>query len=170
MLMEKNEKEGTVRQLYRRLVGRERMTALLDTAQPMAERAELARLRDYLRQWAAYERGYAENLGIGSAEPLARQPTSAGCATDYLERADRWAMQVIEAAMDDLSVLPNGLKMRAALRLRYLCEGLERAAGVPLRVYRMHRLAGLSIEQVDRLADQAEEAMIPGVRRRGLPL
>ena len=136
--MEKNEKEGTVRQLYRRLVGR--------------------------------ERGYAENLGIGSAEPLARQPTSAGCATDYLERADRWAMQVIEAAMDDLSVLPNGLKMRAALRLRYLCEGLERAAGVPLRVYRMHRLAGLSIEQVDRLADQAEEAMIPGVRRRGLPL
>lgn len=149
---------------------------LLAAAAPMKERPELARLRDYLRQWAAYERGYREFLGAESAEPLAHQPTSASAAGEYLERSDRMAMQAIQLCVDGLLTIPDGLKMVAALRLRYLNEGVKieaaawKAGDKVVRVFRSNRLAGFSTARVDELADLAEDTLIPWVRRRGLPL
>ena len=170
MLAMTSEKQKMEHRLLRRLETRERFRQMLAEAKPSTERQDIARLKDYLTQWAAYERGYRESLGVDSAEPLAHQPTSASAAGEYLERSDRMAMQTIETCVADLITLPEGSKMIAAVRLRYLHEGIEKDAGRPVRVFRNHRLAGLTSEQVEALADRAEEAMVPWAKRRGLPL
>lgn len=169
-MAETSNNKGLVTKLMRRLECRNRMMDMLERAGPQRPPTDIERLRMYLVQWADWERGSFEKLGAGVSDPLAHQPSSANTASDYLERADRWAMGVIEAAIDDLLKNQDGALLRAALRLRYLHEGLERAAGQPIRVYRHNRLAGFSLEDIDRMADRAEADLVPLVRKRSLPL
>lgn len=169
-VLDQKEKDRIERSLFRKLESRSRLMGLLSDAKPARERPELARLRDYLTQWASYERGYRENLGAESAEPLAHQPTCASAAGEYLERSDRMAMQTIDTCVTGLAELPEGVKMVAALRIRYLNEIMTLEIGRLVAVFRSNRLAGASQARVDELADSAEDILIPWVRRRGLPL
>jgi hypothetical protein len=79
-------------------------------------------------------------------------------------------MAVIDASIDDLTALPDGMTMRAALRVRYLNEGIAPTGELRIRVFRSGRLQGMSLEEADRLADAAENCLIPITKRRGLPL
>lgn len=168
-MLEKEHQEAHARRLYSKLESRERMQNLLRAAQPMRERPELARLRDYLFQWASYERGYQEKLHIGSSSPFANQPTAVREAGEYLERSDRMAMNVIDAAVLGLVLLPDGWFMHAAVRARYLGEGISKNSGLAIRVYRGGAFREISFVEADMFADRAEEALIPMVRKH-LPL
>lgn len=167
--MENKGKEAVTHRLYRKLESRERLRNLLRDAQPMRERPELARLRDYLSQWASYERGYQEKLHIHSSSPFANQPTAVREAGEYLERSDRMAMNVIETAVLGLVLLADGWFMHAAIRARYLEEGVSKTPGEGIRVYRAGKFRSLTSEEGEMFADRGEEALIPMVRKH-LPL
>jgi hypothetical protein len=159
-----------------RAEGRERLMRLAEEGdgQRTREQAELERLREYLRMWARAERSETELLQAPSAVPYldSIRGTIDGYATsqDYDERLDRWAREILETAIDNLMELPDGADMRAALRVRYLNEGLSREAGFRIRVFRHRKLESLTLIAVDVLADMAEQALIPMLKRSGLPL
>jgi hypothetical protein len=85
-------------------------------------------------------------------------------ASEYLESSDRWAMEIVDTAIDDLATRPDGVVMRTALRNRLLNET------VGARVFRYIRLAEMSTEAIDALADRAEREMVLICKRKGLPL
>jgi hypothetical protein len=160
----------------RRAEGRDRLRRLAEEGMPerTKEQAELERLREYLVMWARNEMSTRLHLGAPEGVPYldSIRGTIDGYATgqDYDERLDRWARDIIDTSIDDLMELPDGELMRAALRARYLNEGVSRDAGFAVRVFRMKKLEHLSLVQADILADRAEQALIPVLKRRGIPL
>ena len=138
------------------------------------EQAELERLREYLRRWARNERSTRPNLGAPDGVPyldsIKGTIDSYVTGQDYDDRLDRWARDIIDTSIDDLMELPDGEFMRAALRARYLNEGVSREVGFAVRVFRMKKLEHMSLLEADALADRAELALIPALKRRGIPL
>jgi hypothetical protein len=137
------------------------------------EQAELERLREYLLMWAHSEKSETEVLttkGVPYLDSVRGVIDSYIESADYDRRLDKWARAILDASIDDLLDLPDGWMMRGALRVKYLHEGMSRKAGVPIRVFRHRKLQHLSLTEVDALADLAELALIPMVKRRGIPL
>lgn len=128
--------------------------------------AELDRLRAYLSDWADWTRRYKVQTGLPSSVPyvdLMKASFSSGFGTpleDY-QTINTVAMRIIDASMSDLdAVVKNG---RAALNWRYL-----NARGPA--VYRSGRLPGLSMMELDAMADASELGLLPIVKRKGLLL
>lgn len=158
------------RAMFRRLQGSERLRALADqSVARTAEERELERLKGYLLEWADHQERQVPKLGYGKS-CLADFSKTSQRASDMLAESNGWAMAVIDACIDDLIELAEGTLMRAALRVRYLNEGLSKEAGFKIRVFRSGRLESISLEKADALADRAEIALIPNAKRRGLPL
>lgn len=160
----------------RRAEGRERLRRLAEEGTPerTREQAALERLREYLVMWARNELSTRENHGAPESVPyldrIKGTIDSYTTGQDYDERIDRWARETIETAIDNLLELPDGGLMRAALRARYLNEGVSRDAGFSVRVFRHKRIEHLSMLEADALADRAELALIPMLKRRGMSL
>lgn len=162
LAMDQEQKDKVVHRLYRRLQVRERLQAMAQAvrgaAVPERER-ELERLRDYLSEWVSWQGGYMPaHLGGPRGAGWVSAQSNATSATEYLERADRWAMEVVHHAVEEgLAQHPDGVQMRAALRLRWLNERVA-------AVFRSNRF------DVELMADRAERALVELVKRRGLPL
>ena len=166
------EQKNKVATTMRRLEGRERLLALARAArESKSENPELERLKAYLLEWATRQ------VPLGAA----RKDRSESCLADFMKTdspelsellgsSDNWAMEVIDASVSDLLSLPRGVEMHASLRARYLNEGFSKAAGMSIRVFRSGRLQHLSAIEADVLADDAEIALIPIVKKRRLPL
>lgn len=171
LAMEKKNKEGDAVRLWRKLEGRNRLTALAAESAPVSAVArELQRLQAYLLRWATYQKP-VESARAESEIPLAAYlKDDTREASDWLGGSDAWAMAIVDTAIDGLSTGPDGLLMRAALRARYLNEGVSRDAGVAVRVFRSGRLQHMSLLEADALADRAEAELVPIVKRKGLPL
>ena len=154
------------RQTIRRLEGAGRLRALAAAAPPVpAGQGEIQRLKAYLIDWVKWQQEYRPHLGMPGSSSFAPDMTAAQTATEYAERSDRWAMEVIQQAVEeDLLERLEGSAMRAALRVRLLNEA------VGARVFRHGRLAPLYPHEVDALADRAERELVVIVKRRGLPL
>lgn len=172
--MQKEQKDTLLLKLLHKLNARERLKNLAAAISPVrtASDRELERLRAYLYAWADCQRDYHMKLGAasGSVFSLYLKGRSVN-ATDWLEQSDGWAMSIIDASMDDLIALPDGWRMRAALRCRLLAEGLlKNGKGMSVRVFRNGQMQSMSIEEADALADRAEDALVPIVKRKGLPL
>lgn len=159
--------------LFRQLRGRARLHDLADTAPAYKSDEELAldRMRVYLRDWRARQ-GDGYTSGGSEESFLAEFAKSSREAMELLAESDGWAMAVIDASVDDIAGIedPEAGLMRAALRVRWLNEGLSKTGEIKIRVFRSGRLQGLSLEECDRLADRAERELLPIVRRRGLPV
>ena len=159
------QKEARARKLFRRLESRNRLEVLAAEQRSMSvDEVELARLkRDYLPVWAALARGSAVGKGLPTEAPLVdlMRPTASWELQEPCDNPDPWVANVIEAAIMELSgEMPLG---RAALTVRYLnAEGPA--------VYRHGRLTHLTMGEVEDLADALELALVPEVKRRGLPL
>jgi len=151
--------------------GRERLRAMAEACGVLEpENRELDRLREYLREWSRSERSYGTK-SQGLNESFLADYVKSGyrsVATHLV--ADGWAMAILDSSIDDLGSLHDGWAMRAALRVRYLNEGIAPTGELRIRVFRSGRLQGMSMEEADRLADMAEIALIPITKRRGLPL
>jgi len=125
----------------------------------------LDRLRAYLSEWQVWEKRYVIDNGYPSSAPWARfMKTSAawdaeatGVATINVP-----AMQIIDSGMESLHKTEPVLSI--AIRWRYL------NVSVQAHVFRHKRLAGLSMEQLDELADGGERALLPIVVRLGMLL
>lgn len=167
-----SENESSPRGVLRRARGRARLEALASASvEKTREQCELERLKTYLLEWSQRQKsGYS--VGGGASTALAQyQKSGSPEATELLKESDGWAMSIIDAAIDSLSTLEDGLMMRAALRVRYLNEGLVPGAGeLKIRVFRSGRLQDMSLMECDELADRAEISLIPIAKRRGLPL
>lgn len=171
MSTQKDEKKKMEAKLFRRLQARERLHQLADNPDPKTpEDIALERLRAYLRDW----RG-SQPAGFGpggeSGSTLGDLVKGSPEAMEMLAESDGWAMAVIDASVDDLTGVPEvGALMRAALRVRWLNEGVSKTGEIKIRVFRSGRLQALSLIECDELADRAERALLPIVRRRGLPV
>ena len=85
---------------------------------------------------------------------------------------------VVRAFVPDaahVSIEPVHEKKKPRIQLKRIheagvFEGVSREAGFAVRVFRMKKLEHLSLLEVDALADRAELALIPALKRRGLPL
>lgn len=166
------EKDRAGRKIFARLQARERLKALADNPDPKTrEEVEVDRLRAYLRMWATGQSAaYGTRETADSSLSHYMKPSSPEAA-ELLEQSDGWAMAVVDASIDDLvAIPPEGALMRAALRVRWLNEGLSPEGTIQIRVFRSGRLQPLTVSEADRLADQAEKALIPIAKRRGLPL
>lgn len=163
-------KPGFVRGVLMRLRGAERLKQLAAESAPSTENPELARLKGYLVRWAHHQHAYRAGPERVGNSWLADYCKSRGQTASELMDSDGWAMSIIDAAIIDLSVQPDGVLMRAALRVRYLNEGITPQGELRIRVFRHGRLEGMSVEEADRLADAGELALIPLVKRKGLPL
>jgi len=152
--------------LFRKLSGRDRMQRMAaEAAHKPLSRAdwEIQRLRGYLVDWAEWQANYRLYLGTGKVVGFAAGSTNKiWSASEYLEQSDNRAMADIGAAVEDLSLLPDGTAMRAALRIRLLNEA------VGAKVFRHGRLAPLNPSEVYGLADRAEVALIPMLKKKGL--
>lgn len=120
--------------------------------------------------WAHRQKSDAPDLGMADSSLSQYMKSASPTATELFAESDGWAASVLEAAIDDLIEEDNGVLMRAALRVRYLNEGLSPGDGFKIRVFRHGRLLGLSLIECDMLADKAELLLIPLVKRKGLPL
>ena len=126
----------------------------------------LNRLRAYLSDWADWTRKYRVQIGLPNSVPYltsmrASYPDSFGQPLDDYQTINTVAMRIIDVSMTDLSqAMPQG---QAALNWRYL------NANGPA-VYRIGRLPGLSMIELDTIADDAELVLLPIVRRKGLLL
>lgn len=133
-------------------------------ALPVGDR-ELQRLRAYLLEWKEYLAAYRPRLGApGTAGYLVGSDSSVSTASEWLERSDRWAMDLIERAIEDLRKRFEGEAMRAALLVRLL------DLAIPAKVFRHGRLGGMTALEVDTYADRAELELIRIVKVLGLPL
>lgn len=168
--MSADKKDVPVRGMLRLRRGAERLKRLLAEAMPSANaNPELERLKVYLVQWATHQHNYRDGPKDAKGSVLADFYKSRGQTASEVLDAEGWAMSIMDSAMDDLLALPDGALMRATLRVRYLNEGIG-GGGMGIRVFRNGRLAHLSMEEADRLADSGEIALIPIVKRKGLPL
>lgn len=122
------------------------------------------RLRAYLADWQEWEGRYKVDLGAPNAVSWARYMKTAkpsgdnedtGCST-----INEPAMRIIDASVDELAAKSRELQL--CLRWRYL--------NINVAVFRLKRLEGRSMEDLDELADAAEVALLPIARRRGLIL
>ena len=158
------EKEAATRRLLRKLEERARLRALADIAEgpkTMAE-FEVSAVRDYLDQWATW----MQRDQFGGEYPHASSFVEEGRSWEHsildpLDVPNLWAIKIVDAAMIELAGVPGGLRMRVALQIRWLNENVDAA------VFRSSRV---SLDQVDDIADAAERALIPMLKRRGLPL
>lgn len=151
--------------------GRERLRALAQACGVIEPQdRELDRLRGYLLDWARSQRSYSAQPKGPEGSFLADYVKSGRPSVNESLSITGWAMQILDASIDDLLALPNGQSMRAALRVRYLNEGIAPTGELRIRVFRSGRLQGMSLEEADRLGDCAEIALIPITKRRGLPL
>jgi hypothetical protein len=156
----------------RRVEGRKRLMALASAAPAWTTGdRELDRLRAYLLEWAQHQTTITaarreRNESCLASFMKADSPT----ASALLGGSDAWAMQVIDASITDLIELEHGVEMHAALRVRYLNEGLTKEVGMRVRVFRSNRLQHLSLEEADAFADKAEIALKSIVKKRFLPL
>jgi hypothetical protein len=139
------------------------------TEKPEGDR-ELERLRAYLLEWAAGQGKFSAGPGHAKSQLADYARSSRVYASDWLEDSDGWAMAIIDTAVGDLAKKDDGVAMQAALRLRYLQEGITNEKGLRIRVFRSGRLQNVSMEDADRLADRAENALLPMVKVKGLPL
>lgn len=167
--MKKNNLPG---ESIRRAEGRVRLQRLAEEGlkQRTPQDAALDRLRQYLLMWANRQKFHGQQQGYPGSSPFAPELSNATTASEYFDRADNWAMVVMDTSMDDLVKRTDGWLMRAALRVRYLSEGISKEAGTSVRVLRHGRLAHLSLIEADALADRGELELIPIARGRGLPL
>lgn len=158
----------------RRLRGRERLIELASQSAPPTDpvERELQRLHVYLKDWQEHQHRYRGAPSEGCGSTLAQfVKDSTQTAGGMLEQSDGWAMAVIDASIVDLHALqPDGGMLHAALRVRWLNEGLSRGSDTRVRVFRSGRLQHVSLEAADALADRAELALLAIVKRRGLPL
>lgn len=131
------------------------------------EERELRRLKEYLLDWKRWTENWRPKLGMPRAVPYLdrmRPSIALDLPRDEKDRPDPWAMGLIDTSIEDLAALPDGAAMRAALRVRMLNEAVN------ARVFRHGVLRALTSEAVDELADQAEAALVPIVKAKGLPL
>jgi hypothetical protein len=173
LAMTEESHDPTAAKLYARLQSRDRLQKMAAEARAVEltpQQREIGRLKEYLLMWAERQDLWGPKLKLKSHTSFADQPTNATSASEYYERSDAWARAVIDTSIGDLPELPDGDRMQAALRCRYLNEGLSMATGFQIRVLRMRRLEQLTVKEVDDLADRAELALIPIVKRRELPL
>lgn len=172
MLAMAKEKEKRIAGSLRKAAGRARLMALASEGVELSQQQrEIERLRAYLLDWSWRQKEYGPRLGIAGSCLEEYMKSASPTAIELFSKSDGWAASVIEASIDDLIGVPQGTLMRAALRVRYLNEGLSREPGeMKIRVFRAGRLTGLSLEETDALADRAETLLIPIVKRRGLPL
>ena len=155
-----------------RVKGRERLMELARAAQPTApENRELERLQSYLLEWSQHQLEISAPRKDKSESTLAQYMKSdSPTISSLFEGSNLWAMEVLDASMDDLLELARGSDMRSALRVKYLNEGISKEVGRPVRVFRHGRLQEISLVEIDALADEGEKALIPIVKRRNLPL
>lgn len=158
---------GTIR----RAAGRARLMSLAAQSVEMPqEQREIERLRAYLLDWSWRQKEYGPSLGIAGSCLEQYMKSASPSAMELFAQSDGWAALVVETAMDDLIEESNGVLLRAALRVRYLNEGIAPGEGFKIRVFRHGRLLGLSLVECDELADRAEKTLIPIVKRKGLPI
>lgn len=148
--------------LLRKLTSRERLRVLADA--PSTERdPELAALKVYLAGWAALSEPAALGHGVPGQVPYA----------DYMRPTASWDLEDKDTKLD------------ASIR-RAIDEGvLELTARIPLcrpvlmvrymnirgpAVYRSGRTYHLTRDEIEDIADQAERALVPVVKRRGVVL
>ena len=167
--MDETTKKSMVAKLMHGLQIRERFKTMLAAALAAGPATpaeiELARCRDYLDAWSLHQQMYRPRLGAPGSSSFAPDQTSASTASEYYERSDAWAMQQVDAAVEeDLPSLPEGRALWLALRMRWL------NIRVGPRVFRSNRLTHLDPGEVDELADAAERALIPILKRRKVPL
>lgn len=161
----KLEKEAAEKKLFAGLEARDRLRRLADAVPrcPLtAEEIELAALRSYIDQWSTWMKRDDVEGKLPHATSFAEEGRSwAHSILDPLDVPNMWAIKIVDAAMIELACLPGGMRMRHALKIRWLNEHLD------MQVFRSGRL---SPEEVDDLADAAERHLIPMTKRRGLPL
>ena len=168
MANNKNNAVSTIR----RLEGRKRLMALANESPAWTTGSrELDRLRAYLLDWAACQKEITAPQKSSTVSCLAAYMKSDGrTASALLGDSNTWAMQIIDSSITDLLKLPRGVEMHASIRVRYLNEGLTKEAGMRVRVFRSNRIQHLTLVEADRLADEAEKALIPMTKARFLPL
>lgn len=164
-------KEKRIAGAIREAAGRARLMALAaNNGEVTQEQRELDRLRGYLLDWSQRQKEYGPSLGVAGSCLEQYMKSASPTALELFSKSDGWAASVVEAAIDDLIDVPDGVLMRGALRVRYLNEGIAPGEGFKIRVFRHGRLHGLSLLECDMLADKAENLLIPICKRRGLPL
>lgn len=131
-----------------------------------AEQEALERLkRDYLPMWAELAYGSAVGRKLPSEVPYVdymKPGVSMGGADD---EPDHDVCNIINAGIDEITPkIPAAL---AALAARYV-----RGAKAPApEVFRSNRTGEpVKLYWIDDIADQAEVALVPVCKRRGLPL
>lgn len=168
MAEQKNKVAATMRSLQTRAYFQRLVREFREASR---EATELERLQEYLIEWAAHQRPIDQARRAQTGSVLAAYMKSdSPTASELLGASDAWALEVISASIDDLLKLPRGSEMRAALHVKYLNMGISREAGRPISVLRHGRLQRISLEEVGRLSDAAEIALIPIVKARRLPL
>lgn len=165
----RRQRRAVEHRLMRRLQARARLVRMLEYAQANPVEAtlvELGRMKAYLADWVRWQQDYwPQHLRMPRPPSWAATETRVRTATEYTERSDRWAMDVVQRAVEeDLLGRPEGSAMRAALRVRWLNEA------VGARVFRHGRLAPLYPHEVDALADRGELELVEIVKKHGLPL
>jgi hypothetical protein len=150
--------------------GRERLRALAEACGLVPANRELDRLRAYLLEWSQHQRSFGAKPKGANASTLADFVQSGWRGVEEHLDTNGWVMEVMDSSIDDLLTLPDGGSMRAALRVRYLNEGISPTGELSIRVFRNKRLEGMSMAEADRLADAAELALIPLVKQRGIQL
>jgi hypothetical protein len=165
---DKTVRDASSRKLLHKLEARARLMSLADgraASDLTPERRELLRLREYLLEWKALSRSVPAAPGRAGQRRLhGGVDRGVSTASEWLERSDRWAMEVIERAIEDLRKHADGEAMRAALMVRVL------NVSIPAKVFRHGRLQKLTPAEADAMADRAELAMVGIVKVYGLPL
>ena len=156
--MAEDTKSGAVK-LMRKLVSRERLFEL--AAAPGQEKdPELAALKSYLADWAKRSEPLAIVSGLPGAVPYAgmmRGTPSWDVEEDL--RVDESIRGEIDLAINEITpVIPLA---RPCLMVRYM-----NLAGPA--VYRHGRLHQLFRNEIEDVADAAELALVPVVKRRGV--
>jgi hypothetical protein len=158
---------GTIR----RAAGRARLMSLSSESVEMPqEQREIERLRAYLLDWSWRQKEYGPSLGIAGSCLEQYMKSSSPTALELFSKSDGWAALVVETAMDDLIEEANGVLMRAALRVRYLNEGIAPGEGFKIRVFRHGRLLGLSLMECDDARRPCREDVDSNSEKKGLPL
>lgn len=141
------------------------LAAMVDVRHDVVEDAELLRLkRDYLPMWAERDSGVSVGSGFPTDVPYRdyMKPHYSG-SYDPDPLPDPWVSRLIDAAIDELTGTGGFGLARAALSVRYMSARLP-------SVIRSGRLTQMECEEIEDLADRAELALVPIVKRRGLPL